>query len=369
MRTFLPARLAIVVAVLAMAAAGCGGSPTAPSGDDAGGSGKANAEQAYAELVKLPIEELAKKAQEEGQLDLYTSMTSEVADSVIEAFSDKYDVEVNLYRAGSETVLQRILQEQDANFQGNDIVETNATEMFALEKEGAMVPYTGQPRSTVEEAGLFPSWTGTRFNIFAPSWNTKLVKEGQQPKTWEELADPKWKGKISMEIGDYDWFLTLYNHWVKNGKTPEEAERIFRAMAENAKIVRGHTVQGELLSAGQFSVAVSNYTYLVERTVRDGAPVAYKPFVQPLIARPNGIGLMKTAKHPAAALLFTNWILTDGQDVLIENGITPSVKGKDTTLQEGVEVIPVDVQALASEDKKWSDLYESIVSQGEQVEG
>jgi iron(III) transport system substrate-binding protein len=362
------ARKAAVVVAFAMLVSACGGSPSSapPSG---GGSAKADATQAFADLAKLPPEELLKKAQEEGQLDFYTSMTAEVADAVTEAFSDKYDIEVNLYRASSETVLQRILQEQKASFQGNDLVETNATEMFALEKEGHMVPYTGAPRETVSEAGKFPAWTGTRFNIFAPSWNTKLVKKGDEPKSWEELADPKWKGKISMEIGDYDWFLTLYNYWVKNGKTPEQAEALFRAMASNAKIVRGHTVQGELLSAGQFSVVVSNYTYLVERTVKDGAPVAYKPLVQPVIARPNGIGLMKTAKHPAAALLFTNWILTDGQDVLIDNQITPSVEGKDVTLDPTVQVIPVDVQALLNDSKKWSDLYDKVVAEGAQVEG
>lgn len=369
MRRFVAARLAAVAAALALAVSACGGSPsTTPSGD-AGAANKPNAEQAFADLVKLSPDELTKRAQEEGQLDLYTSMTAEVADAVAEAFTDKFDVDVNVYRAASETVLQRVLQEQKANFQGNDVVETNATEMFALQNEGYMAAYTGAQRATVSDAGLFPSWTATRFNIFAPSWNTNLVKQGQEPKTWEELADPKWKGKLSMELGDYDWFLTLFNYWVKNGKTPEQAEQLFRAMAGNAKIVRGHTVQGELLSAGQFAVAVSNYTYLVERTVKDGAPVAYKPLVQPVIARPNGIGLMKTAKHPAAALLFTNWILSDGQDVLIENEITPSVKGKDVTLASDVQVIPVDIQALTTENKKWSDLYEKVVSEGEQVEG
>jgi iron(III) transport system substrate-binding protein len=218
----------------------------------------------------------------------------------------------------------------------------------------------------VAKPGIFPSWTATRFNVFSPSWNTKLVKRGAEPKSWEDLADPKWKNKISMEIGDYDWFLTLYGYWVKQGKSPQQAEQLFRGMARNAKIVKGHTVQGELLSAGQFAVAVSNYTYLTQRLVDKGAPIAYKPLVQPVIARPNGVGLMKTAKHPAAALLFINWILTKGQDVLIDAGITPSVQGKDTTLQ-GVQVVPVDVKTLTNENKKWSDLYEQVISEGEKV--
>jgi iron(III) transport system substrate-binding protein len=363
MRKHLPAPLLAIAAAMILLLGACGGSPSAPSGGQDKGTA-ANVD--YSELEKLSADELVKRAEGEGQLDLYTSMTSDVADEVTSAFEDEYDITVNLYRASSETVLQRILQEQQAGFRGNDLVETNATEMFALEKEGRLAPYNGAPRNTVDKAGVFPSWTATRFNIFAPSWNTKLVKKGEQPKSWEELADRKWKGKISMEVGDYDWFLTLHEYWVKQGKSAQEAEQLFRGMARNAKIVKGHTVQGELLSAGQFAVAVSNYTYLTQRLVDKGAPIAYRPLVQPLIARPNGVGLMKTAKHPAAALLFTNWILTKGQDVLIDAGITPSVQGKETALK-GTQIIPVDVKTLTEDNKKWSDLYEKVISEGEKV--
>ncbi len=119
-------------------------------------------------------------------------------------------------------------------------------------------------------------------------------------------------------------------------------------MANGAKVVKGHTVMGELLSAGQFSVAASNYSYLVQRAEDKGAPVAYQPFVQPVIARPQGAALMKTAPHPAAALLFVDWLLTEGQQVFVDLGLTPSIEpeGLKDPL-EGLEVIPVDVEQAA----------------------
>ena len=121
-------------------------------------------------------------------------------------------------------------------------------------------------------------------------------------------------------------------------------------MANGAKVVKGHTVMGELLSAGQFSVAASNYSYLVQRAADKGAPVAYQPFVQPVIARPQGAALMKTAPHPAAALLFVDWLLTEGQQVIVDLGLTPSIEpeGLKDPL-EGLEVIPVDVDKLLNE--------------------
>ena len=97
-------------------------------------------------------------------------------------------------------------------------------------------------------------------------------------------------------------------------------------MANGAKVVKGHTVMGELLSAGQFSVAASNYCYLVQRAADKGAPVAYQPFVQPVIARPQGAALMKSAPHPAAALLFVDWLLTEGQQVIVDLSLTPSIE-------------------------------------------
>jgi iron(III) transport system substrate-binding protein len=366
-----------LLAAATLVLSGCGGSPTADDNGDGGkGSPKGTtaAEKFYKKYNGMSDDErrdaLVKAAQEEGEFNLYTSMTAEVADEVTGAFSDEFDVDVNLYRASSETVLQRVLQEQKAGYHGSDAIESNATEMFALEKEGYLADYSGTRRDEVQDAGTFDGWTATRFNLFAPSWNTKLVKSGEQPTSWEDLADPKWDGQLSMELEDYDWYLTLYKYWQDQGKSDDEINGLFSQMADGAKIVKGHTVQGELMSAGQFSVTASNYSYLVEQQKRTGAPVDYLPFVQPVIARPNGIGLLRTAEHPAAAMLFTDWILSEeGQKVLVDLGLTPSIPiaGAEDPLA-GVDVIPVDVAEILNNSDKWSKQYAKVVEGGEVVE-
>jgi iron(III) transport system substrate-binding protein len=357
---------------LALILSGCGSSPTSGGGDKSGQSGQTAAEKLYAEIGGMTGQQrrdrLVEAAKKEGQLDVYTSMTSDVADVVSGAFTDAFDIDVNLYRAGSETVLQRILQEHGANFQGNDVTETNANELFALNKEGLLGTYAGARRDLVPEAGRFDGWTATRFNLFAPSWNTKLVPAGQQPKTWEDLADPKWDGKLSLEVADYDWYLTLYGYWKKKGKSDAEIDQIFGGMASGAKIAKGHTVQGELLSAGQFAVVASNYSYIVQRAKAKGAPVDYLPFVQPVIARPNGVGLMKNAKHPATAMLFADWLLEEGQKLLQDEGLTPAIAPGDDPLK-GLEVIPVDIPTLIDHGSEWSKRYDTLVSKGEKVDG
>ena len=130
------------------------------------------------------------------------------------------------------------------------MVETDALEMAALGKEKLISPYTGERRDLVGKEGQFDNWTASRYNLFAPSWNTTKVAAGDQPKSWEDLADPKWDGKLAMELSDYDWYLTLYGYWQQHGKSTAEIDKLFADMANGAKVVKGHTVMGELLSAG-----------------------------------------------------------------------------------------------------------------------
>jgi iron(III) transport system substrate-binding protein len=353
---------------LALALVSCGGSPTAPST----GAGAQDAQSKFQQYEALKGQErrdrLIQDAKAEGELTLYTSMTSDVADAVTKAFTEQTGVKVSLYRAASETVLQRLLQEASANHPGADVVETNDKEMGAINNEGLAAPYAGERRDIVGPQGQFEGWTATRFNLFTPSWNTTKVPAGEQPKSWEDLADPKWNGQLAMELSDFDWYLTLYDYWQKRGKSTAEIDRLFAEMANGAKVVKGHTVMGELLSAGQFSVAASNYSYLVQRAADKGAPVAYQPFVQPVIARPQGAALLKSAPHPAAALLFVDWLLTEGQQVIVDLGLTPSIEpeGLKDPL-EGLEVIPVELDKLLNEQKQWSDKYNALLARSEQV--
>ncbi len=373
MRTPRSLALTAVLGAGALLLSSCGGSPTAAPPAEAGSvapSGPTAAEELYAEVGALTGQErrdrLVELAAEEGGLNLYTSMTADVADAVTEAFSDEFDIDVSVYRAGSETVLQRILQEQDAGFPGNDVVETNSTELVALETEQVMATYEGERRDMVPEVGKSDTWTATRFNLFAPSWNTEIITGDMVPTSWEDLADPKYDDQLSMELGDYDWYLSLYNYWLDEGKSEEEVDQLFADMVDGAKIVRGHTVQGELMSAGEFGVTASNYTYIVERAKQSGAPVDYVPLTEPVIARPNGGGLMKTAANPATGMLFFDWLLEEGQQVLVDESLTPAIVGDEDPLAD-VELIPVDLETLIAEGDEWSARYDELLAGGELV--
>ena len=361
-------------ALAALVLTACGGSPSVAEAPGAEGEDAptSEAESVYAEMVQLSgqerRDELVACAEEEGEVNFYTSMNAEIAGSVIEAFSDTFEVDVNLYRASSETVLQRILQEASAGYAGNDVVETNASELLALNQEGLLATYEGERRDMVPEVGRFEGWTATRFLLFSPAWNTELIEGvGGRPTSWEDLADPRFDGQLAMEVDDFDWYLTLYGYWREQGKSDEEIDQLFAGMADGAKVVKGHAVMAELLSAGQYAVTSSPYTFNIDQLAAEGAPIEWQPPVEPVIARANGIGLMKTAENPCAAMLFTDWLLEEGQAVLAEEQITPAIAQGEDPL-EGVELIAVDVEKLLNESDEWAKEYEALLRDTEQIE-
>jgi iron(III) transport system substrate-binding protein len=309
---------------------------------------------------------LVELAQEEGEVSLYTSMNGDIVQEVGDAFDEEFDIDVSIYRASSETVLQRLIEESNAGFPGADLVETNGTEMFALSNEDILVPVESPATENQVEGALFDDWTATRFNIFAVSWNTELADSA--PTSWEEFADPKWDGRMSMELGDVDWYMALHDYWTQEaGKTEDEADQLFEDMAKGALIVKGHTLTGQLLAAGEFAAALSNYSYITQATIDDGAPLAWQPPVEPLLPRPNGIGFVKGVPHPAAALLFYEWVLSDGQEVLQEQGIDPS---REDLLSTGdAELYFVDLQKFTEQQDELEARYEELMQLGSQVEG
>jgi iron(III) transport system substrate-binding protein len=366
--------MAVMATALLLAA--CGSSPTASSGGKGGSDAKnkaaAKAQEVYDRINGLTGEErhktLVELAEKEGKLSIYTSNTD--MDKLVEGFQDEYDIEVSVYRGNSESVLQRILQEQQANYFGNDFVDTNAGELNILNAEALLYPYKGELRDKVRKEGQAEGWTASRFNVFVVGWNTDKVKPGQEPKSLEDLADPKWKGQVSMEVGDVDWFAALYKYYLAQGKTEDQVRELFTKVAANSKVAKGHTTQGELLSAGQFGITVSSYSHTIDKAADKGAPVSWKPAsgapIQPVVVRPNGVALMKTAANPAAAMLFADWELTEGQKILEKAFRIGSIPGAKDPLA-GLQVISVPEQELLDDPKKWDGLYADILRSGQEV--
>ncbi len=189
------------------------------------------------------------------------------------------------------------------------------------------------------------------------------MAKGEQPTSFEDLADPKWKGRLVLEADDSDWYKAVWEHLVDSGKSPAEADRIFEAIAANATFVNGHSLMTDLVAAGEFDVAANAYLHTVKGLQEKGAPLAWEPPLEPLVTRADGIAVVQQAKHPAAALLFADFVLDEGQQIFADFFLTPA--RKDLSVPPSIEQVAVDVPDYIAHEDEWSSRYEQLVELGE----
>jgi iron(III) transport system substrate-binding protein len=354
-------RTGAMVACLALLCAACGSLPTG-GGADASAPAVTAAEQVFAKAESLSgqaqTDYLVGQAKSEGnQLTLYSSYSEQSLKALVAEFEKKYGITVQSFRSTPEAMNQRVQQESQAGYaNSSDVIESRGFEMYGLNSEGLIRSLKGDFLEKVPASGVFDGWTADRFNLILPSWNTALVTPGGQPKTWQELADPKWKGKLAIEQLDDNWYQTMHGWLTTQGWTEQQADDYFAKVVANSRVVTGHTQMAQFLAAGQFAVAVDSYSYVTEGLMASKAPIAYRPAIAPAVSQPNGIGLLKGAPHPAAAALFYRWILTDAQSILEQTGNTAS-----TMVPKDLQTISLDISGYATDSSAWSKRYDALL--------
>lgn len=360
-------------------AAGAGDDPdavdqtagTEPGASEAAASdcGDGGIEGVVVEVEGLEGEEranrLAELAEEAGgTVSLYTALTDELAAAVEEAFTEEYGLALQVYRASGESISQRLLQEAAAGSPRADLVETGGTEMVAYSREGALAPYESPERSgLIEEAVVDDTWTGSRVQLFTPAWNTDLVED--PPSSWEDLADPRWDGRLAMETGNADWYMALTDYWSEQGKSEEEIQQLWRDIADGTFMVSGHSTMRELMVGGEFGASATLYSYMTDESMASGAPLAWEPPLSPLIIRTQGAGIVQCSPNPAGAVLLMDWWLSaDGAQRLFVEADIDSVR-QDLWDLGDAETYAIDVAEFVDEQQRWQDEFEQLTGLGE----
>src|SRR5882672_5911642 len=178
-------------------------------------------------------------AKKEGTLNLYSSAIAEHMNAVGAAFEKKYGVKVVLWRGGSEEILQRIVTEARGGHFAVDVAETAAPQIVALDREKLLQQVETPVRAEIMPGTTMPgaSWLASRLVVFTGAYNTNLVKKADLPKRYEDLLDPKWKGKLAIEADDNNWLMAI-----SGALGEEKAVKLFRdIVAKNGISVRkGH---------------------------------------------------------------------------------------------------------------------------------
>jgi len=328
------------------------------------GQVKPNATAADVGLYAGPdrLQKLIEGAKKEKELNIYTSAQSDDMGALVSAYEKKYGVKVSVWRASSEKVLQRAIAEARANRNTVDLLETNGPELESLHREQVLQQVKSPHHADLIAPAIRPhgEWVGTRLNVFVHAYNTKAVKKEDLPKSWEDLLNPKWKGKLGIEAEDSDWLAGLL------GDIGEaKGTKLFKEIvAKNGMSVRkGHTLLAQLVVSGEVPFALTVYNYKAEQFKRQGAPIDWFS-IGTAIARPNGAAVARRAPHPHAAVLFYDFeISEEGQKILAQRDFVPTNKKIDTPLNK-LPLKFVDARVTLDEYDKWVKLYEEIFGKG-----
>jgi iron(III) transport system substrate-binding protein len=194
--------------------------------------------------------------------------------------------------------------------------------------------------------------------IIIGSWNTSLVKKEDEPKQFEDFADPKWKGKLIAEARDVELLIGLARHKYKNDEKAFDYVR--RLAANNVEFHKGHSELAEFLTAGQAAACVTCYAHHYPPRIRKGAPLGYMQTEG--IATITANAVAKDAPHPNTAWLFYRWSSSEeGQKAFAEGGrLPPHPKVEPREKIRPATLYPIgtdEIKEWRRYEKVWKEIF------------
>src|ERR1700743_69121 len=273
-------------------------------------------------------------ARKEGQVVYYTSTDLPVAEKVAKAFEAKYPgIAVRTERTGAERVFQRIGQEYSSNIHAVDVVNSSdAAHFIVWKRDGILLPYVPEdvakyPTEHRDVDGQFASF---RVWLSIIAYNTNLVKAEEAPKSFADLLDPKWKGKIVKAHPGYSGTIMTATYQMQR----DLGWTFFEQLAKQ-NIMQGQSSADppKKLDLGERAVMADGNEYNIFQLREAGRPVepVYASEGSPLITGPHGV--FQDAPHPNAAKLFQSFCLSrEAQQLIIDVGgwrwVHPDTKDK-----------------------------------------
>jgi iron(III) transport system substrate-binding protein len=304
-------------------------------------------------------------AESEGRVVWYTSVDLPVAEKVARGFETKYPaISVRVERNGSERLFQRIEQELGSGIHAGDLVNTSDGAHFVIWKRaGRLEPYLPSeaaqflPQNQIDPDGAFMSW---RSSLSVIAYNSNLVRADEAPKSFADLLDPKWAGKIVKGHPSYSGTILTATFQITRELGWGYLERLAK---QRVLQVQSSTDPPKKLVLGERVVMADGNEYNVFQMKESGQPleVVYATEGTPLITGPSAI--FKTAPNPNAARLFQHYLFApETQQIISDLGglrsFYPTVKEKPgRRLLREIKLMNDDPVAIAEQSESIKARY------------
>jgi iron(III) transport system substrate-binding protein len=308
------------------------------------------------------LDQLYEKVKKEGgKLTIYAALSARSMEVILPAFLKRFPgVTLDHIDATADQLLARISTEARGGRVLGDVFGGALPYMAQITDQKLLAPLA------LPEAAAYPAhmksefWVATDTQFYIAGWNTNLVKKGEEPRNFEDLAHVRWKNSLMAEPRDYQMLIGLAKR--KYGSDDKAIDLLRKIAANQVEFHKGHSQLAEFLVAGQRPVCFTCYAHHFPPRVKKGAPI------QPLLSEGVGevggaVSVLKGAPHPNAALLWARWAVSEeGQRVYAQAGETPAhpnVEPLEKVRPAAAYMLTIDeVKEFLRYEKLWKEIFQ-----------
>ena len=284
----------------------------------AGSALGASAEEIYGALAKMPKEKrqqvIVDGAKKEGKLMVYGATDEAIVKAIIAGFHKAYPgIKVDYLREVSSAILAKAMMEVNAGRWSWDLLSVGPGYNEVKQAKAAAKHYGLVADENYPKQFVGGDWIGFEILPLVIAYNKTLIKAADVPKSYGDLLDPKWKGKVAIDVNPDNLVTAMIKKWGKE-KTADWLDKFING--NQALIRRGHTVQTQLLASGEYPIASEVYAYRVEQLMEKGAQIDWLVAADVAEAEVPGYVISRQAPNPYAALLYAQYRTSkEGQSI------------------------------------------------------
>ena len=308
------------------------------------------------------LDDLHEKAKKEGgKLTIYAALSARSMEVIPPAFMKRFPgVTIDHIDATADKLLARIVAEARGGRVLADVFGGALPYMAQASEQKLLAPLT------IPEASAYPSqmksefWVATDTQFYIAGWNTNLVKKGEEPKGFEDLANPKWQNSLMGEPRDFQLLIGLAKRKYNNDE--KAIDLLKKIAATQVEFHKGHSQLAEFLVAGQRPICFTCYAHHFPPRMKKGAPI------QSLLSEGVGevggaVSILRDAPHPSAGLLWARWAISEeGQKVYAQAGETPAhpnAEPLEKVRPTAAYMLTIDdVKEFPKYEKVWKDIFQ-----------
>jgi len=315
---------------------------------------------AVVSLRAQTIDEVYKRALSEGgTLNFYGTLAQINAETILPAFEKRFPgIKINHIDATNDQLAARVIAEARGGRIIADVFQTLLEGLMRVNAQGLFLDRLPPEAAAYPEDLKGTNWVATDMIYIVPAWNTSKVKKEEEPKQFEDFADPRWKGRLIAEPRDFQLLQGLAQY---KYKSDDKAVALLKRIAlNNLEFHKGHSQLAELLVAGQAAACLTCYAHHFPIRQRKGAPVGY--MLTEGTGDIDGTAVMKNAPHPNTAWLFARWVASEeGQKIYAQGGRLPAhPKVEPVEKSRPAKVYPVGEDAIKDfpkYEKMWKEIF------------